>query len=86
MAAKYYWEKPMFAVEGKAVVLHLGLPDGVDADEAAKKYKLLNCGGLSKVYLHCDSAPSSAHAEAVVNVYSYQKSPPAFKVCQLVKH
>lgn len=83
MAAKFYWERPLFAVEGKAVVLHLGLPEGVDADEVARRYKLLNYGGLSKVYLHCDSAPSSAHTEAVVNVYSYQKSAPALKVCQL---
>jgi hypothetical protein len=83
MAAKFYWEKPLFAVEGKAVVLHLGLPDGVSADEVAERYKLLNYGGLNKVYLHCDSTPSSAHTEAVTNVYSYQKSPPALKVCVL---
>lgn len=82
IAAKYYWQKPLFAVEGKAVVLHLGLPDGVSAEEVAERYKLLNYGGLKKVYLHCDSAPSSAHTEAVVSIYSYQKSPPALKVCQ----
>ena len=83
IAAQFYWGKPVFAVEGKAVVLHLGLPDGIGVDEVARRYKLLNYGGLSKVYLHCDSAPSSKHKEAVVNVYSYQKSPPALKVCQL---
>jgi hypothetical protein len=81
IAAKFYWEKPLFAVEGKAVVLHLGLPDGVSADEVAERYKLLNYGGLNKVYLHCDSTPSNAHTEAVANVYSHQKSPPALKVC-----
>jgi hypothetical protein len=81
IAAKFYWEKPLFAVEGKAVVLHLGLPDGVSADEVAERYKLLNYGGLNKVYLHCDSEPSIAHTEAVTNVYSYQKSPPALNVC-----
>lgn len=83
MAAKFYWGKPLFAVEGKAVVLHLGLPDEVSADEVAERYKLLNYGGLNKVYLHCDSAPSSEHTEAVVNIYSYQKSPPALKICML---
>lgn len=82
LAAKFYWEQPLFAVEGKAVVLHLGLPDEMSADEVAERYKLLNYRGLSKVYLHCDSAPSSAHTEAVVNIYSYQKAPPVLKVCK----
>lgn len=81
MAARFYWEKPLFAVEGKAVVLHLGLPDGVSTDEVTERYKLLNYAGLNKVYLHCDSAPSSALTEVVVNIYSDQKSPPALKVC-----
>ncbi|HSI24909.1 MAG TPA: hypothetical protein VK952_04750 [Methylotenera sp.] len=80
MAAKFYWEKPVFAVEGKAVVLHLGLPDGVSADEVAERYRLLNYDGLNKVHLHCDSAPSNAHTEAVEKIYSHQKSPPALKV------
>lgn len=76
IAAKFYWEKPVFAVEGKSIVLHLGSPDKISADELANRYKLLNYNGLSKIYLHCDSVPSSKHTEAIVNIYSYQKSPP----------
>lgn len=81
MAAEFYWEKPLFAVEGRNVVLHLGLPGGVSADEVTKRYKLLNYRRLDKVYLHCDSAPSSLQFEAVMNIYNDQKSPPALKVC-----
>ena len=80
MAAQFYWEKPLFAVEGKAVVLHLGLPDGVSVEGLAQRYKLLNYAGLSKVYLHCDSAPSSQYTEAVLSIYSNQKSPPVVKI------
>ena len=80
MAAQFYWEKPVFAVEGKAVVLHLGLPDGVSSDALAQRYRLLNYGGLNKVYLHCDFEPSSVYIDAVSDIYSNQKSPPEVKV------
>ena len=81
MAAKFYWEKPVFAVDGKNIVLHLGLLDGISADEVANRYKLLNYGGLSKIYLHCDSKPSSIHVKSVMDIYRHQKTPPALKVC-----
>ena len=81
MAAKFYWENPQFAVEGKTVVLHLGLPEGKTANEVSERYKLLNFGGLSKVYLHCDSIPSGTHTESVMSIYQNQKSPPVIKVC-----
>lgn len=63
------------------MVLHLGLPDGISPDEVANRYKLLNYGGLSKVYLYRDSRPSSIHIESVMGIYSHQESPPIIEVC-----
>jgi hypothetical protein len=74
-AARFYWEKPLFALEGKAVVLHLGVPDGVSELELLNRYKLLNFGGLAKVYLHYETKPPENAIEIIRRVFNQQKPP-----------
>ena len=75
-AAKFYWGKPLLALEGKAIVLHLGLPNGVNDSELLNRYKLLNFGGLTKVYLHNESQFRESAVEVIRNIFSHQKTPP----------
>lgn len=77
--AQFYWDRPLFALEDKLVVLHLGFPDKIDIEEASNRYKQLNFGGLSKVYLHCDTQCKEGMLEVIRSIYSYQKSPPLLK-------
>ena len=44
--AQFLWETPLFAVEGKELTLHLGLPDGPSDEEIASaivKWVLVGC-------------------------------------------
>ena len=75
-AAKFYWQKPLFALEGNAIVLHLGLLDGISDSELLAKYKRLNFGGLEKVYLHYETQCSENALMVIKSVFSQQKLPP----------
>lgn len=74
--AKFYWGNPLFAIERKAVVLHLGLPNGINDLELFDRYKQLNFGGLAKVYLHYETQCSESSIEVIRNIFSHLKSPP----------
>lgn len=81
-AARFYWGRPLFALEGKAIVLHLGLLDGINDSELLDRYKEMNFGGLAKVYLHYETeCPESAIA-VIRGIFSHQKSPPLFISCK----
>ena len=75
-AAKFYWSKPLFASEGKAVVLHLGMPNGISDLALFDRYKQLNFGGLAKVYLHYETDFSDCTAEVIKSIFSNQYAPP----------
>jgi hypothetical protein len=51
--ARFLWDTPLFALEGKELTLHLGLPDGPTEEEAARRYHEMVFGGLDKIYLYC---------------------------------
>jgi hypothetical protein len=75
-AAQFLWETPLFAVEGKKLTLHLGLPDGPSDDEIASRYREMGFGGLSKIYLHCARKPQESVLETLRGRYSHLKTAP----------
>jgi hypothetical protein len=81
--AKFYWETPLFAIEGKSIVLHLGLPEGISDLELTNRYKQMGFRGLAKIYLHSDSQYSGERVAVVRNIYNRQKIPP---VVEYVSH
>lgn len=72
----FLWETPLFAVEGKELTLHLGLPDGPSDEEIASRYREMGFGGLSKIYLHCAKPPQASLLDTLRGRYSHLKSPP----------
>ena len=79
-AAKFLWDAPLFAVEGKQLTLHLGLPDEPSDEEASTRYRGMGFGGLFKIYLHCARPPSEDILKKLRNLYGHQKSPPILKI------
>ncbi|WP_397449708.1 hypothetical protein [Pseudomonas sp. NA-150] len=75
-AAQLLWETPLFAVEGKNLTLHLGLPDGPNDEEVANRYREMGFGGLFKIYLYCAKAPSELLLDTLRGRYAHLKSPP----------
>ncbi|CAI8818124.1 Acetyltransf_6 domain-containing protein [Pseudomonas sp. IT-P44] len=75
-AAQFLWETPLFAVEGKHLTLHLGIPDGPSDEEVANRYREMGFGGLSKLYLHCSREPGAALLDNLRSRYAHLKSPP----------
>jgi hypothetical protein len=74
--AQFLWETPLFAVEGKGLTLHLGLPDGLEDEEIASRYREMGFGGLSKIYLHCTRPPGEPLLDTLRSRYNHLKSPP----------
>ena len=75
-AAKFYWQKPLFALEDKAIVLHLGLLDGVSDSALLDRYKTLDFGGIEKVYLHFETQCSENAVMVIKSVFNQQNLPP----------
>jgi hypothetical protein len=75
-AAQFLWETPLFALEGKKLTLHLGLPDGPSDEEVANRYREMGFGGLFKIYLHCAKKPESELLDTLRSRYTHLKSPP----------
>lgn len=74
--AQFLWEAPLFAVEGKNLTLHLGLPDGPGDEEVASRYREMGFGGLYKVYIHCARVPGEELLDTLRSRYAHLKSPP----------
>lgn len=74
--AKFLWETPLFAVEGKKLTLHIGLPDGPSDEEVAKRYHEMVFGGLHKVYLHCAKSSGESFLETLRSRYANLQPPP----------
>ena len=75
-AAQFLWETPLFAVEGKHLTLHLGIPGGPSDEEVANRYREMGFGGLSKLYLHCSREPDATLLDNLRSRYAHLKSPP----------
>ncbi|MEJ5056658.1 MULTISPECIES: hypothetical protein [unclassified Pseudomonas] len=78
-AAQFLWETPLFALEGKKLTLHLGLPDGPSDEEVANRYREMGFGGLSKIYLHCAKKPEGELLDTLGSRYTHLKSPPVLE-------
>lgn len=79
-AAQFLWETPLFAVEGKNLTLHLGVPDGPNDEEVASRYREMGFGGLATLYLHCSREPGEALLANLRSRYSHLDVPPVFEV------
>lgn len=78
-AAQFLWEAPLFAVEGKNLILHLGLPDGPSDEEVANRYREMGFGGLSRIYIHCSRVPGEVLLDTLRSRYAHLKSPPVLE-------
>jgi hypothetical protein len=78
-AAQFLWETPLFAVEGKQLTLHLGLPDGPSDEEVSNRYREMGFGGLFKIYLHCSRTPGETLLGTLRSRYAHLKSPPVLE-------
>ncbi|WP_191630100.1 hypothetical protein [Pseudomonas fluorescens] len=78
-AAQFLWEAPLFAVEGKNLTLHLGLPDGPSDEEVANRYREMGFGGLSRIYIHCSKVPGEVLLDTLRSRYAHLKSPPVLE-------
>lgn len=78
-AAQFLWETPLFAVEGKKLTLHLGLPDGPSDEEVAGRYREMGFGGLFKIYLHCSRKPEEALLDTLRGRYAHLALPPVLE-------
>jgi hypothetical protein len=79
-AAKFLWDAPLFAVEGRKLTLHLGLPDEPNDEEVANRYREMGYRGLFKVHLHCAKPPGDHLFETLRSYYAHQKSPPIVEI------
>jgi hypothetical protein len=68
--AKFLWATPLFAVEGKKLTLHLGLPDGPSDEEVANRYHEMVFGGLHKIYLYCAKSSGEQFLETLRSRYT----------------
>ncbi len=75
-ATQFFWDAPLFGVEGRKVTLHLGLPDDKTDEEITARYNEMGYGGLYKVYLHCTKPPSEDIIEIIRGLYVDQESQP----------
>ena len=78
-AAQFLWNSPLFAVEGRKLILHLGLPGGQSEDQIAMRYREMGFGGLSRVYLHCDISPSDSLLEILAGYFENQEIRPVIE-------
>jgi hypothetical protein len=79
-AAQFLWESPLFAVEGKNLTLHLGIPSGKSHEEVTTRYREMGFGGLAKVVLHCSQPPEEVLLELLRGRYAQLNSPPVLEV------
>jgi hypothetical protein len=77
--AQFLWETPLFALEGKKLTLHLGLPDGPNGEEVANRYREMGFGGLFKIYLHCATRPEDELLDTLRSRYAHLTLPPVLE-------
>lgn len=77
--ARFLWDTPLFAAEGKELTLHLGLPDGPSDEEAASRYHEMVFGGLHKIYLYCAQNSGEQFLETLRSRYANLQTPPVME-------
>ena len=77
---QFFWETPLFGLEHKKPVLHLGKPISKSDDEFINSFRQMGFGGLSTVYLHCEQTPSDNVQASLKNIYDHLDCPPEIKV------
>lgn len=68
-AAQFFWDSPLFSLEGKKINLHLGVPANKTDEEVKTRYREMGYDGLAKVYLMCETQPSEAFIEMMRELY-----------------
>lgn len=79
-AARFLWDTPLFAFEGKALTLHLGLPDGQSGEEAARRYHEMVFGGVDRIYLHCAEKSGEQFLETLRSRYAGLRATPILQM------
>lgn len=69
-AAQFFWDTPLFALEGKNVTLHLGIPEGKTDEEVIEHHKEMGYDGIQKVYLKAAKPASQVVIEALESRYA----------------
>jgi len=77
--ARFLWDTPLFAFEGKELTLHLGLPDGPSAEEVADRYREMVFGGLDKIYLYCADNSGEQFLETLRSRYANVQASPVLE-------
>jgi len=76
---EYFWENPVFGLEGKKLTLHLGKPSIKSDEEFIQHIRQMGFGGLSVVYLHCEQIPSESILTALRGLYNHLEYRPIIK-------
>jgi hypothetical protein len=74
--AEFLWTTPLFAVEGKDLTLHLGLPTNASAEEFITRYRQMGFVGLKKIYLHYARLPEVTLLDSLSKFYKHHKIAP----------
>jgi hypothetical protein len=77
---QFFWETPLFGLEHKKLVLHLGKPNSKTDDDFISSIQKMGFGGLYTVYLHCEHPPSDTIQTALKNIYDHLDYLPQIKV------
>ena len=77
--ARFLWDTPLFAVEGKEITLHLGLPDGPSDEEVASRYHEMVFGGLHKIYLYCAKSSGEQFLDTLRSRYANLQTQPVME-------
>jgi hypothetical protein len=77
--ARFLWDTPLFAFEGKELTLHLGLPDGPSAEEIDTRYREMVFGGLDKIYLYCAENSGEQFLETLRSRYANVQATPVLE-------
>ncbi len=70
VSAQFFWDSPMFSLNGENINLHLGVPENKTEEELIAKYREMGYDGLSKVYLMCATKPSDTFVELITGLYA----------------
>ena len=76
----FFWEVPVFSLEGKSITLHLGLPDNKTLEDFMFRLKTLNYGGVSKVYVYTKQLQIYNLGAGIAKLYRHCDSVPEVKV------
>lgn len=77
---QFFWETPLFGLEHKKLVLHLGKPNSKTDEDFITSLRQMGFGGLYTVYLHCELPPSANIHAALKNTFDHLDSPPQVTV------